>query len=340
MRTQPIRRATITTMVGAMALCVAPPNAFATRTATLTHTEFVAQLGQIKIATATSEASGWVEAETSTSGTFTFSASVQYDPTLGRSSETFTSKTRTLNVVAQAGIGTWQPLPPDPQTAAALRLLHQPSATYLLNPDATKELQSVQTMAASVNLLKLADVSDTAQVVTNDDGTIDYSGTITDPSAEPSAGPSAGAPTTWGLRTSGTGVLISESEASTDTSGFGPYTATNTVSYGAQTIALPAASDTVTQADLTKATNAVRLPQTLRAVADRLARAASTLASHAHRGILPSDIVAAAKRVVAGATVHITVTVLKTGVRLSAVNPYSHAIVANTVLVELAPIVH
>ena len=332
MRFQPIRRAMITTMVAALALCATPANAFASTTTTLTHVEFVALLDQIKIATATSEASGWAQAVASTMGTFTLSATAQYDPTLGRSAVTLTSKTRTANVVAQAGVGTWQPLPSDPVTASALKLLHQPNATYLLNPNATKELQSVQASAASATLLDLATVSDTAQVVANDDGTIDYSGTITDPTAGPLP--------TWGVRTSAAGVLIGESQANTDTRGLGPFTVTNIISYGAQTIALPSAAETVTQADLTKATNAVQLPQNMHAVAARLARAAATLASHAHRGILPSDIVAAAKRVVAGATVRITVTALKTGVRLSAVNPYTHAIVANTVLVELAPIVH
>ena len=190
----------------------------------------------------------------------------------------------------------------------------------------------MRAQAASVQLLELATISDVAQVVTNDDGTIDYSGAAIDPVLGPLG--------TWGLRTTAAGAVISESQGPTDASAPGAFTETNVIAYGPQNIALPSAAETVTLANLTKATNAVQLPQTVHAVAARLARAAATLASHAHRGILPSDVVAAAKRVVAGATVRITVTVLRTGVRLSAVNPYTHAIVANTVIVELAPIVH
>ncbi|MDQ1702476.1 MAG: hypothetical protein QOF57_1728, partial [Frankiaceae bacterium] len=221
------------------------------------------------------------------------------------------------------------------------KLLGKPAATYLLTPSWAGEIASVVSQAASSQVTEEIAGVDTAIKTTQDDGTILYSLAVLDPSVNPPAvgGPPAVA-FNLDIHTTAENVVIGQTITASDPTYGTTISATQTDSYGAQQITLPAASDTVTSADVRRALNAIHLPQIVHDTASRVAQAAATLARHAHRPISAGDVVLAAKQVVAGAPVRISVTRIKGGVRLSSVNPFTHRTVSNSVVVELAAVVH
>ncbi len=341
-----VRRAVMGAVVTTATLVSTSTSAFATTVTTLDRAAFLAELSTVAKVTAASEQTGWRQALSFTVGSGaaagsapTPTATTAYDPTTQRVLETTSGLSRTDTTIAQVGRGTWTDLSTDSQTTAELKLLGRPGATYVLDPSWSAEVASVRKQAGSTQIGDVPTSVTSAVKTVEDDGTITYAVTETDPGTG-TAGPVTAHLT---IHTAADGVLLGESFDVSEPASSSSASSLNgsvTITYGPQTIDVPAASDTVSKAALNRAINAINLRSIVSMAGDRVARASATMARHAHRTIVPADIVLAARQVVKGAPVHITVTAVKGGVRLSSVNPFTHATVSSTVVVELAAVVH
>jgi len=306
----------------------------------LTQAEFVAAMSTVRAATAASEGSGWRLDTSAGIGATSIAGSVAFDPTSGRVSEDDDTAAPGNELYAERGTGTWTPAHTDSDSVAARKLLGMPSATHVLSPEWRPTYMAVTGQAASRQLdEEIAGVT-TAVKTVEDDGSILYSFAASDPFAaagEPVDG--AGFSIAVDIHTTVDNVIVGET-VTASVPLFGSSSVEVAISYGSQQITVPSPADSVPQADLDRALNAVHLKTIVADTATRVSHTAATIARHAHRTIVAADIVLAARRVVKGARVHITVTPIRAGVRLSSVNPFTHATVSSTVVVEPAAVVH
>ena len=309
---------------------------------TLTHTQLVAALTNVRSATAAAEQPGWRQVEDLAPGSdfASWTTVTQYDGATGRLAEestqrdigqaalpiyTFRSSRITLPNIgvfigSRTGAGTGNFKAADQNL---LDLLGRPAARYALWPDAwAAELAEGKHRALSQLVNNLLQINATATVAHNPNGTFTY--IVNARYRDEDSG--FRLPATAVLQVTGSNVVTDVVVRTQKTRQVAvAVTRHLTETFSAQTIVRPRAAETVLESDVALAAEARFLHERIRVTANSIAAAVNQDAAAAHRNASPTYIRTIARLRVRGdgLTTPVSVLAVSGGAQLSAVTPFT-----------------
>jgi len=288
----------------AAGLLAGPGTAYAADPSTaLSAAEMAAALKAVGTASAKAAAPGWSAGVTLSGGSISGTELFVTDPVHRVAFERLSFGGHTITQYVAAGRGTYAPTA-DPESRAALKMMHRPAVRWVFTADRRATLDSDDMSPATL----LTDDADHAGTRTShDDGSTDYRLTADG--------------TTMTVHVDAAGVL-----KSADANGDGVHMAL-TFSYGPQHVTLPAAGTTVSEATLAHGLAYLDMATTVRQVAGQAAT--DTLRAAHGRTVSAAALRKVAQRDARAANSAVGLTMLKTrnvrgGVRVYATNPWTH----------------
>lgn len=293
-----------------------PASGAARAVVTLDADSFAAEYAAVLAATRAAEPSGWRRASRSSVHGYLVVWTAMYDPGPQLSLETARSSGLPPTVVTKTGVGHWAvAVDGRTVTAAMVALLGRRPGSFIatLDPSADAAL-AVDTERPSTVTFSVASDGSFERATRQDDP----DGSRTYDLYETS--PYAGVPYRYTIRVDPAGRLghvLADNH-------FDDQFWSESISYGPQHLGVPRADQLVTRAELARAREALALPATVRAAARGIAARAAATARRAKRSPTLADIRREA-RLPVGVPVRVTVSAVRNGVRVRAINPFTGA---------------